>query len=134
MGKEDWVVPSDEALKKAFGQAVKRLREEAGLTIEEAGARLAAAREKLDFKATRSALGSAVRSYRVQSKLTRQQLAGKSNIPTHRLIEIERGTVSPDLGEIWRISYGMKIFPEQLMVRFERFFCEITGKPFNTEV
>lgn len=134
MGKEDWVVPTDEVLKKAFGQAVKRLREEAGLTIKEAGARLAAARKELDFKAARRALGAAVRLYREQQKMTRQQLAGKSQTSVRRLAQIERGTVSPDLSEIWRISYGMKILPEQLMVRFERLFCEITGKPFKAEV
>jgi hypothetical protein len=63
--------PGDDAIKKAFGEAVRHIREEKGLSLEEAEALVKQAAKKVDIFRAARALGIVVRRLREQQKLTR---------------------------------------------------------------
>jgi hypothetical protein len=60
--------PRDDAIKKVFGDAVRQIRQEKGLSLEEAEALVKQAKEKVDLSRAARALGIAVRQLREQQK------------------------------------------------------------------
>jgi hypothetical protein len=106
--------PGDEAVRKAFGQTVKRARLELGLTTNQAEILL---REALTPVETHDkcghigrALGILIRRIRERKGMTRIQLAGNSGLPARFLILAERGKVTSggDLCQLVRLAYGLK--------------------------
>lgn len=117
--------PGDEAVRKAFGQALKKARFECGLTIEQAEALLS---EALSPSANHNrtvrfgrTLGIVVRSIRESKGMTRIQLAGDSGLSLRFIISVERGNVARGgkLCQLVRLACGLK-YP------VGRFFDELT--------
>ena len=80
--------PGDEAITKAFGEALRKLRLELGLSIEEADAIL---RAGIEYPRLARALGIVVRRLREQQKMSRTQLSTASGLPLRFIIRVERG-------------------------------------------
>jgi len=106
--------PGDEAVRKAFGRAMRQARLECGLTIEQAEA---AIREGLKPDEARNkftrlgrALGILVRGLREKKGMTRMQLASSSGLPLRFIILVERGKVvsGGDICQLTRLAYGLK--------------------------
>ena len=106
--------PGDEAVRKAFGQALKNARLECGLTIEQAEVLL---NEALSPNANHNrtmrfgrTLGIVVRRIRESKGMTRIQLAGNSGLPLRFIISVERGKVASggDLCQLVRLACGLK--------------------------
>jgi hypothetical protein len=123
--KEPSGYPGDEAVRKAFGQALKKARLECGLTIEQAEVLLSEAlspntnhNRTVRFGRT---LGIVVRRIRESKGMTRIQLAGNSGLPLRFIISIERGKMASggDLCQLVRLACGLK-YP------VGRFFDELT--------
>jgi hypothetical protein len=117
--------PGDEAVRKAFGQSLKKARLECGLTIEQAEVLLG---EALSPSANHNrtvrfgrTLGIVVRRIRESKGMTRIQLAGNSGLPLRFIILVERGKVASggDLCQLVRLACGLK-YP------VGRFFDELT--------
>jgi hypothetical protein len=117
--------PGDEAVRKAFGQTLKKARLECGLTIEQAEVLL---REALAPNANHNktlrfgrTLGIVVRRIRESKGMTRIQLAGNSGLPLRFIISVERGKLASggDLCQLVRLACGLK-YP------VGRFFDELT--------
>ena len=117
--------PGNEAVRKAFGQALKKARLECGLTIEQAEVLL---NEALAPNANHNrtvrfgrTLGIVVRRIRESRGMTRIQLAGDSGLPLRFIISVERGKVTSggDLCQLVRLACGLK-YP------VGRFFDELT--------
>ncbi len=117
--------PGDEAVRKAFGQTLKKARLECGLTIEQAEVLLS---EALSPNANHNrtahfgrTLGIVVRRIRESKGMTRIQLAGDSGLPLRFIISVERGKVvgGGDLCQLVRLACGLK-YP------VGRFFGELT--------
>jgi DNA-binding XRE family transcriptional regulator len=111
--------PGDEAVLKAFGQTLKNIRLERGLTTDQAEALL---REQIATGDTRDrfrhigrALGIHVRRTRESKGMTRVQLAGNSGLPVRFIISVERGKVKNggELCHLVRLAYGLKLPLEQ---------------------
>ena len=117
--------PGDQAVRKAFGQTLKKARLECGLTIEQAEVLLSEAlfpnanhNRTVRFGRT---LGIVVRRIRESKGMTRIQLAGDSSLPLRFIISVERGKVASggDLCQLVRLACGLK-YP------VGRFFDELT--------
>ncbi|MBS1842598.1 MAG: hypothetical protein JST77_17355 [Acidobacteria bacterium] len=117
--------PGDEAVRKAFGRAMKQARLECGLSIEQAEA---AIREGLrpdegrnKFTHLGRALGIFVRQLRERKGMTRIQLASNSGLPLRFIILVERGKLlsGGDICQLTRLAYGLKYSVGQ-------FFDELT--------
>lgn len=117
--------PGDDAVRKEFGQALKKARLECGLTIEQAEVLLRDAltpdadhNRNMRFGRT---LGIVVRKIRESRGMTRIQLAGNSGLPLRFIISVERGKVTSggDLCQLVRLACGLK-YP------VGRFFDELT--------
>ncbi len=117
--------PGDEAVRKAFGQALKQARLECGLTIEQAEVLLGeAVSPNANHNPTARfgrTLGIVVRRIRESKCMTRIQLAGNSGLPLRFIILVERGKAASggDLCQLVRLACGLK-YP------VDRFFDELT--------
>ena len=80
--------PGDEAITKAFGEALRKLRLERGLSIEEADAIL---RTRIEYPRLPRALEIVVRRLRKQQKMSPTQLSAASGLPLRFIISVERG-------------------------------------------
>lgn len=118
--------PSDETIRKAFGQSLKKARLECGLTIEQAEVLLNEAlspsvnhNRTVRFGRT---LGIVVRGIRESKGMSRIQLAGNSGLPLRFVISVERGKVASggDLYQLVRLACGLK-YP------VGKFFDELTA-------
>jgi DNA-binding XRE family transcriptional regulator len=117
--------PGDEAVRKAFGRAMKQARLECGLSIEQAeaaireGLRPDEARNK--FTHLGRALGIFVRQLRERKGMTRIQLASKSGLPLRFIILVERGKLASgdDICQLTRLAFGLQYSVGQ-------FFNELT--------
>lgn len=112
--------PGDDAIKKAFGEAVRQLREEKGLSLEEAEALVKQAKEKVDLSRAARALGIVVRRLREQQKLSRAQLSAASGLTLRLIINLERGkALDASLTDIVRISYALNVAPADFVSQVE---------------
>ena len=117
--------PGDDAINKAVGEAVRQIREEKGLSLEEAEALVKQAAEKVDaFRAAR-ALGIVVRRLREQQKLTRAELSSASGLTLRFIIDLERGKAhDASLTDIVRICFALNVAPTDFVSQVE----EVTQK------
>ena len=117
--------PGDDAIKKAFGEAVRNIREEKGLSLEEAEASVKQSMGKVDVSRAARALGIVVKRLREQQKLTRAQLSSLSGLARRLIIKLERGK-APDasLTDIVRICYALNVAATDLLREVE----EVTEK------
>ena len=120
--------PGDDVLCKAIGKALKRVRLEAGLSIEEAEERLRVAREQLEHKRVSRALGLAIKEAREKRQISRKDLGRNAGLPLRRLIGIERGFARElPITEFFRISYALRMRPDELAERYEEIEKNIAG-------
>lgn len=121
--------PGDDAIKKAFGEAVRQIREEKGLSLEEAEALVKQANEKVDLSRAARALGIVTRRLREQQKLSRAQLSTASGLPLRLIINLERGKAhDASLTDIVRICYALNIAPADFVGQVEEATQRI-GRP-----
>jgi transcriptional regulator with XRE-family HTH domain len=112
--------PGDDVMCKALGEALKRARLEAGLSIEEAEERSRVAMEGLDRKRISRALGLAIKEAREKRHVSRKELSRNAGLTLKRLIALERGLARDmPVTEFFRISYALKMKPDELTERFE---------------
>jgi transcriptional regulator with XRE-family HTH domain len=112
--------PGDDVMCKALGEALKRARLEAGLSIEEAEERSRVAMVGLDRKRISRALGLAIKEAREKRHVSRKELSRSAGLLLKRLIAIERGLVGDvPVTEFFRISYALRMKPDELTERFE---------------
>jgi cytoskeletal protein RodZ len=113
--------PGDDVMCKALGEALKRARLEAGLSIEEAEERSRVAMNGLDRKRISRALGLAIKEAREKRHVSRKELSRSTGLPLRRLITIERGLAGDmPVTEFFRISYALRMKPDELTERFEQ--------------
>ena len=109
--------PGDEAIKKAFGEALRKLHLERGLSIEEAEAILKAG---IDYPRLPRALGIVVRRLREQQRMSRAQLSAESGLPLLFIINAERGKAQDaTLTDIVRLSFGLNLPADEFVVQVE---------------
>ena len=112
--------PGDDAIKKAFGEAVRKIREEKGLSLEEAEALVRQSIGKVDVSRATRALGIVVKRLREQQKLTRAQLSSASGLALRLIINLERGKGhDTSLTDIVRICYALNIAPSDFISEVE---------------
>ena len=112
--------PGDDAIKKAFGEAVRQIREEKGLSIEEAEALVNQSMGKVDLSRAARALGIVVRRLREEQKLSRAQLSSASGLTLRLIIKLERGKAhDASLTDIVRICYALNIAPIDFVSQVE---------------
>jgi hypothetical protein len=109
--------PGDEAITKAFGEALRKLRLERGLSVEEADAIL---RAGIEYPRLPRALGIVVRRLREQQKMSRPQLSAASGLPLRFIISVERGKAQDaTLTDIVRFSFGLNLPADEFVTQVE---------------
>ena len=117
--------PGDDAINKAVGEAVRQIREEKGLSVEEAEALVKQAAKKVDIFRAARALGIVVRRLREQQKLTRAELSSASGLTLRFIIDLERGKAhDASLTDIVRICFALNVAPTDFVSQVE----EVTQK------
>ena len=112
--------PGDDVMCKALGKALRKARLEAGLSIEEAEEGARVAMEGLDPKRISRALGLAIKEAREKRHVSRKDLSRSAGLTLKRLIALERGLAGDmPVTEFFRISYTLKMKPDELTERFE---------------
>ena len=112
--------PGDEALKKAFGEALRELRLQKGLSLEQADALLEEASQQNPYPRLYRALGIVVRQLREKQKMSRIELSNLSGLEKRFITALERGRVtSATLTEIVRLAmsfeYSVADFVEEVL-------------------
>jgi len=121
--------PGDDAIKKAFGEAVRQIREEKGLSLEEAEALVKQSMEKVDLSRATRALGIVVKRLREQQNLSRAQLSSASGLTLRLIINLERGKAHDvSLTDIVRICYALNVPPPDFVSQVEEVTQKI-GRP-----
>lgn len=100
--------PGDEAILKAVGDALRNVRIEKGLSLEQADAAFQESL-KLDlYPRLPRALGIVVRRLREKQNMSRMQLSDASGLSARFLSTLERGkATNASLTQIVRISFGL---------------------------
>ena len=100
--------PGDEAILKAFGDALREVRIEKGLSLEHADAVFQEALKKDLYPRLPRALGIVVRQLREKLNMSRMQLSDASGLSVRFLSSLERGkSANASLTQIVRISFGL---------------------------
>ena len=81
MAEDEWKYPGGKAVLKAVGETLRKAREDAGLSLEEAARRATEAQKNMDVQASRRALGLAIRNARKAARVDRKALSKKSGVP-----------------------------------------------------
>jgi transcriptional regulator with XRE-family HTH domain len=97
--------PGDEAILKAFGEAIRDIRLEKGLSPEEADALFQEAQQQNLYPRLYRALGIVVRQFREKQNMSRAQLSNASGLRVRFITQLERGSVtSATLTQIVRLA------------------------------
>jgi transcriptional regulator with XRE-family HTH domain len=100
--------PGDEAVLKAIGDALRAIRLEKGLSLEEANALFVEAKHRDAHELVPRALGIVVRQLREKQKLSRLQLSRASGLPVRFIGNLERGRArDATVTDIVRLSFGL---------------------------
>jgi hypothetical protein len=100
--------PGDDAVLKAFGDALRDVRIEKGLSLEEADAAFQDAMKKDLYPRLPRALGIVVRQLRQKQNMSRAQLSDASGLSARFLSSLERGRASnATITQIVRLSFGL---------------------------
>jgi len=118
--KEPVGYPGDEAVKKAFGEALRELRLQKGLSLEQADALLEEASQQNPYPRLYRALGIVVRQLREKQKMSRAELSSVSGLQKRFITALERGqATSAALTEIVRLAmsfeYSVADFVEEVL-------------------
>ena len=121
--------PGDEAVKKAFGKALRELRLQKGLSLEQADALLEEASQQNLYPRLYRALGIVVRQLREKQKLSRADLSSVSGLPKRFITALERGQVtSATLTQIVRLAmsfeYSVADFVEEVLKKEQELTSE----------
>jgi transcriptional regulator with XRE-family HTH domain len=118
--------PGDEAVKKAFGEALRALRLLKGLSIEQTDALLQEASQQQNlYPHLYRALGIVVRQLREKQKMSRSELSSVSGLKKRFITALERGHVrSTTLTQIVRLAmsfkYSVADFVEEVLKKEKR--------------
>lgn len=63
------------------------------------------------------AFGKVLRSLRLESKKTQEELAFEADLQRHYISLLERGSSSPTLKSLFRLASALDISPDQLIAR-----------------
>ena len=100
--------PGDDAVLKALGDALRDVRIEKGLSLEEADAAFQGAMKKDLYPRLPRALGIVVRQLREKQNMSRAQLSDASGLSARFLSSLERGRASnATITQIVRLSFGL---------------------------
>ena len=106
--KDPPVYPGDEAILKAFGEALRDVRIEKGLSLEQADAAFQESLKQDLYPRLPRALGIVVRRLREKQNMSRMQLSDASGLSARFLSSLERGkSANASLTQIVRISFGL---------------------------
>lgn len=127
--KEPVGYPGDEAVKKAFGEALRELRLQKGLSLEQADALLEEASQQNPYPRLYRALGIVVRQLREKQKMSRAELSSVSGLQKRFITALERGHVtSATLTQIVRLGmsfeYSVADFVEEVLKKEEELTSE----------
>ncbi|HEY6182094.1 MAG TPA: helix-turn-helix domain-containing protein, partial [Terriglobales bacterium] len=99
--------PGDEAILKAFGEALRDIRLEKGLSLEQADALYQQAQQQNLYPRLYRALGMVVRQLREKQNMSRAQLSSASGLRVRFITHLERGSVtSATITQIVRLAMG----------------------------
>jgi DNA-binding Xre family transcriptional regulator len=100
--------PGDDAVLKALGDALRDVRIEKGLSLEEADAAFQDAMKKDLYPRLPRALGIVVRQLREKQNMSRAQLSDASGLSARFLSSLERGRASnATITQIVRLTFGL---------------------------
>ena len=112
--------PGDAAILKAVGEALRAIRLERGVSLEEANALMQKAMGDDAYQFLSRALGIVVRQLREKQELSRVQLSDASGLTVRFISNLERGKAhNATVTDIVRISFGLRCpvdeFVEQIV-------------------
>ena len=100
--------PGDEVVKKAVGDALREIRLERGLSLEEANALFQEANQEDPGSMVPRALGMVVRQLREKQKMSRAQLSRASGLSVRFIGRVERGQAgNATITDVVRIAFGL---------------------------
>jgi hypothetical protein len=100
--------PGDKAVLKAIGDALRAIRLEKGLSLEEANALFLQEKRRDAHELVPRALGIVVRQLREKQKLSRMQLSDISGLSVRFIGSVERGRArNATVTDIVRLSFGL---------------------------
>jgi len=100
--------PGDEVVKKAVGDALREIRLEKGLSLEEANALFQKANQANTGSMVLRALGMVVRQLREKQKMSRAQLSRASGLSVRFIGRVERGRAdNATITDVVRIAFGL---------------------------
>ncbi len=100
--------PGDEAVLKALGDALRDIRIEKGMSLEQADAAFKETLKQDLYPRLPRALGIIVRRLREKQNMSRAQLSGASGLSARFLSSLERGKASnATVTQIVRLSFGL---------------------------
>ena len=100
--------PGDEAVLKAIGDALRAIRREKGLSLEEANGLFREAMRSDAYNLASPALGIVVRQLREKQKLSRAQLSDISGLSVRFISSVERGQArDATVTDIARLSFAL---------------------------
>jgi transcriptional regulator with XRE-family HTH domain len=100
--------PGDDAVKKAVGEALREIRLEKGLSLEEANAIFQKANQEDPEPTVPRALGIVVRQLREKQKMSRAQLSRASGLSVRFIGIVERGRAhNATITDVVRICFGL---------------------------
>ena len=101
---------------EAVAEALRRLREEAGLTLEEAAEKLADIESSGHYWRMAKAFGAVVRAERKRCKYSIEELANVARVDLGTLRTIETGmTTDVDARDFCQIAFAVGRTPDELM-------------------
>lgn len=100
--------PGDEVVKKAVGDALREIRLEKGLSLEEANGLFQEANKEDPQSMVPRALGMVVRQLREKQKMSRAQLSRASGLSVRFIGKVERGRAdNATITDVVRIAFGL---------------------------
>jgi DNA-binding transcriptional regulator YiaG len=112
--------PGDAAVLKAVGEALRAIRLERGVSLEEANALMQKTTRDDALQLLPRALGIVVRQLREKQELSRAQLSDASGLTVRFISNLERGKAhNATVTDIVRLSFGLRCpvveFVEQIV-------------------
>ena len=100
--------PGDEVVKKAVGDALREIRLEKGLSLEEANALFQEANQEDPGSMVSRALGMVVRQFREKQKMSRVRLSRASGLSARFIGTAERGRAhNATITDVVRLSFAL---------------------------
>lgn len=112
--------PGDEAIYRAIGSKLRKLRVERGLSLEQAEKAYRETLGMVDSKTIHQALGLTVKEARQRENISRRDLSRQIGLSVRDLILLERGRLNwVPAAYFFRISCALNTDPAVLARRFE---------------